>query len=179
MLWAAQFTGPRLGGLLWALATWMKWVPVVFWPILPGRAKHWGLFWLAVSVGLSVADAAADDHPAPGAVRVRGAAGPARLPRLPVGRRPVALPQGRPVRLPAAGDLARAGWPTATRRRLAPAGAGLIGAGSVAVADHRRVLAPALVDRPQEQRPEHVTGTTPSTAPPRTEPVSPCRRRGR
>ena len=27
MLWAAQFTGPRLGGLLWALATWMKWVP--------------------------------------------------------------------------------------------------------------------------------------------------------
>ena len=30
MLWAAQFTGPRLGGLLWALATWMKWVPVVF-----------------------------------------------------------------------------------------------------------------------------------------------------
>ena len=54
MLWAAQFTGPRLGGLLWALATWMKWVPVVFWPILPGRAKHWGLFWLAVSVGLSL-----------------------------------------------------------------------------------------------------------------------------
>ncbi len=54
MLWAAQFTGPRLGGLLWALATWMKWVPVVFWPILPGRAKQWGLFWLAVSVALSV-----------------------------------------------------------------------------------------------------------------------------
>ena len=54
MLWAAQFTGPRLGGLLWALATWMKWVPVVFWPILPGRAKHWGLFWLAVSVALSL-----------------------------------------------------------------------------------------------------------------------------
>jgi hypothetical protein len=54
MLWAAQFTGPRLGGLLWALATWMKWVPVVFWPILPGRAKQWGLLWLAVSVGLSL-----------------------------------------------------------------------------------------------------------------------------
>ena len=32
----------------------MKWVPVVFWPILPGRAKHWGLIWLAVSVGLSI-----------------------------------------------------------------------------------------------------------------------------
>ena len=27
MLWAAQFIGPRLAGLLWALATWMKWVP--------------------------------------------------------------------------------------------------------------------------------------------------------
>jgi hypothetical protein len=54
MLWAAQFTGPRLGGLLWALATWMKWVPVVFWPILPGRAKRWGLVWLAASVGLSI-----------------------------------------------------------------------------------------------------------------------------
>src|SRR5258705_3853064 len=54
MLWAAQFTGPRLGGLLWALATWMKWVPVVFWPIPPGRAKQWGLLWLAVSVGLSL-----------------------------------------------------------------------------------------------------------------------------
>jgi hypothetical protein len=54
MLWAAQFSGPRLGGLLWALATWMKWVPVVFWPILPGRAKQWGLVWLAVSVGLSI-----------------------------------------------------------------------------------------------------------------------------
>ena len=54
MLWAAQFTGPRLGGLLWALATWMKWVPVVFWPILPGRAKRWGLVWLAVSIGLSI-----------------------------------------------------------------------------------------------------------------------------
>ncbi len=55
MLWAAQFTGPRLGGLLWALATWMKWVPVAFWPILPGRAKRWGIAWLLVSVALSVA----------------------------------------------------------------------------------------------------------------------------
>jgi len=54
MLWAAQFTGPRLGGLLWALATWMKWVPVVFWPILRSGARRWGLFWLAVSVGLSL-----------------------------------------------------------------------------------------------------------------------------
>jgi hypothetical protein len=54
MLWAAQFTGPRLGGLLWALATWMKWVPLLLWPILPGRAKLWGIVWLLVSVGLSL-----------------------------------------------------------------------------------------------------------------------------
>ena len=54
MLWAAQFTGPRLGGLLWALATWMKWLPVVFWPILPPRTRRWGAFWLVVSVALSL-----------------------------------------------------------------------------------------------------------------------------
>jgi hypothetical protein len=54
MLWAAQFTGPRLGGLLWALATWMKWVPVVLWPILPGRTRTWGIVWLLVSVALSI-----------------------------------------------------------------------------------------------------------------------------
>jgi hypothetical protein len=54
MLWAAQFTGPRLGGLLWALATWMKWIPAVHWLILAPRAKLWGLVWLAVSVGLSL-----------------------------------------------------------------------------------------------------------------------------
>ena len=54
MLWGAQFVGPRLGGLFWALATWMKWVPAVFWPILPGAAKRWGLIWLAVSIALSL-----------------------------------------------------------------------------------------------------------------------------
>ena len=54
MLWAAQFTGPRLGGLLWALATWMKWVPVVHWFILRSPTRLWGLGWLAVSIGLSL-----------------------------------------------------------------------------------------------------------------------------
>jgi hypothetical protein len=54
MLWAAQFTGPRVGGLLWALATWMKWIPAIHWLILPPRTKLWGLAWLAVSVGLSL-----------------------------------------------------------------------------------------------------------------------------
>jgi hypothetical protein len=54
MLWAAQFTGPRLGGLLWALATWMKWVPVIHWFILAPRTRVWGLGWLAVSIALSI-----------------------------------------------------------------------------------------------------------------------------
>jgi Protein of unknown function (DUF2029). len=54
MLWAAQFSGPRLAGLLWALATWMKWIPIVVWPILARDARRWGLVWLAVSIGLSI-----------------------------------------------------------------------------------------------------------------------------
>jgi hypothetical protein len=55
MVWAAQFTGPRLGGLLWALAAWMKWIPAVFWFILRPPTKFWGLIWLAVSIALSLA----------------------------------------------------------------------------------------------------------------------------
>jgi hypothetical protein len=54
MLWAAMFTGPRLGGLLWALATWMKWAPVIVWPVLSPGARRWGLAWLAASIALSV-----------------------------------------------------------------------------------------------------------------------------
>ncbi len=54
MLWGAQFTGPRLGGLLWALATWMKWIPAVFWLILAPMTKRWGLIWLALSIALSL-----------------------------------------------------------------------------------------------------------------------------
>jgi hypothetical protein len=54
MLWAAQFTGPRVAGLFWALATWMKWIPAIHVLILAPRARLWGLAWLAVSVGLSL-----------------------------------------------------------------------------------------------------------------------------
>ncbi|MGH2477555.1 MAG: glycosyltransferase family 87 protein [Candidatus Limnocylindrales bacterium] len=54
MLWAAQFSGPRIGGLLWALATWMKWVPAIVWPILEPGVRRWGLVWLGVSIGLSL-----------------------------------------------------------------------------------------------------------------------------
>ena len=54
MLWAAQFSSGRVGGLLWALATWMKWIPLIVWPILRPDARRWGLLWLALSIGLSV-----------------------------------------------------------------------------------------------------------------------------
>jgi len=54
MLWFAQFTGPRLGGLLWALAAWMKWIPAVHWLVLGPRTRAWALVWLGVSIGLSL-----------------------------------------------------------------------------------------------------------------------------
>ena len=55
MLWAAQFSGPRLAGLLWALATWVKWVPAPFIVLLRPRGRAWGLVWLGVAVLLSIA----------------------------------------------------------------------------------------------------------------------------
>jgi hypothetical protein len=42
-IWAAQFTGPRLGGALWALAASMKWFPALLFIFLPPRARLWGL----------------------------------------------------------------------------------------------------------------------------------------
>ena len=54
-LWGAQFSGPRLAGLLWGLATWMKWAPAVLWVILAPRARAWGVLWLGVSALLSLA----------------------------------------------------------------------------------------------------------------------------
>ncbi len=54
-VWAAQFTGPRLGGGLWALATVLKWFPAPLWLILPPRARLWGLIWVAVAGVLALA----------------------------------------------------------------------------------------------------------------------------
>jgi hypothetical protein len=54
-VWAAQFTGPRLGGGLWALATVLKWFPAPLWLILPPRARLWGLIWIAVAIILALA----------------------------------------------------------------------------------------------------------------------------
>ena len=48
-LFGAQFTSGRVGGLIWGLATWMKWVPAVLWFVLPARARGWGLVFLALS----------------------------------------------------------------------------------------------------------------------------------
>jgi len=55
MLWGAQFSGPRLAGLLWGLATWVKWVPAPMWIILRPRARAWGFVWLGLAVILSLA----------------------------------------------------------------------------------------------------------------------------
>jgi len=53
-LWAAQFSGARLAGAIWAIATWMKWVPAPFWLLLAPRARTWGLLWLALAGVLSL-----------------------------------------------------------------------------------------------------------------------------
>ena len=53
-LWVAQFSGARLAGAIWAIATWMKWVPAPFWLLLAPRARTWGLLWLAVAGALSL-----------------------------------------------------------------------------------------------------------------------------
>jgi hypothetical protein len=55
LLWGAQFSGPALAGALWAIASWMKWVPVVFLFVLRPRARLWGLLFLGASVLLSLA----------------------------------------------------------------------------------------------------------------------------
>jgi len=55
VLWAAQFSSPVVAGGLWAIASWMKWVPVVFLIVMSPRARLWGLLFLGVSVLLSLA----------------------------------------------------------------------------------------------------------------------------
>jgi hypothetical protein len=53
-LFGAQFTSGRTGGVIWGLATWMKWVPAPLWLVLPPRARAWGLVVLALSGLLSL-----------------------------------------------------------------------------------------------------------------------------
>lgn len=53
-LFGAHFLDGRIGGLIWGLATWMKWVPALVWFVLPSRARGWGLGWLALAGVLSL-----------------------------------------------------------------------------------------------------------------------------
>ena len=53
LVFAAQFSKPRLAGLLWMVATTVKWVPAVFWFILSPRGRLWGLAWLVVALVLT------------------------------------------------------------------------------------------------------------------------------
>ncbi|MGZ6339572.1 MAG: glycosyltransferase family 87 protein [Candidatus Limnocylindrales bacterium] len=55
LLWGAQSAGPRLSGLLWAAATWTKWIPAPIWLILEPRARAWGLAWVALALVLTLA----------------------------------------------------------------------------------------------------------------------------
>jgi hypothetical protein len=55
LLWGAQFSPPILAGALWAVASWMKWVPLLFLPLLAPRARLWGLAFLVISIALSLA----------------------------------------------------------------------------------------------------------------------------
>ncbi|HEY1168519.1 MAG TPA: glycosyltransferase family 87 protein [Candidatus Limnocylindrales bacterium] len=54
LLFGAQFSGPVMAGLLWMVATTVKWVPVVFWPIMSPRGRLWGLVWLVLALVLTV-----------------------------------------------------------------------------------------------------------------------------
>jgi hypothetical protein len=53
LVFGAQFVGPRLAGLLWMVATVLKWLPAVFWPILTPRGRLWGIVWLVLAVVLT------------------------------------------------------------------------------------------------------------------------------
>jgi hypothetical protein len=54
-LFGAQFMDGWVGGLIWAIATSMKWFPVVLWLVLPPRVRGWGLVFLAIAGLLSLA----------------------------------------------------------------------------------------------------------------------------
>jgi Glycosyltransferase family 87 len=54
-LFGAQFVDGRFGGLVWGLATWMKWMPAPLWLTLPAKARGWGLVFLGLSAVLSLA----------------------------------------------------------------------------------------------------------------------------
>lgn len=53
LLFGAQFSGPALAGMLWMIATTVKWIPAVFWPFLSPRGRLWGVAWTILAVVLT------------------------------------------------------------------------------------------------------------------------------
>jgi hypothetical protein len=53
LIFGAQFSGPATAGLLWMVATMVKWVPVAFLPFISPRGRLWGLGWLALGLALT------------------------------------------------------------------------------------------------------------------------------
>lgn len=53
LLFGAQFARPALAGLLWMIATTLKWVPVVFCLFLSPRGRLWGVIWFALALVLT------------------------------------------------------------------------------------------------------------------------------
>jgi hypothetical protein len=53
LLFGAQFSGPMLEGLLWTVATTVKWLPAVFWLILTPRGRLWGIIWFILAILLT------------------------------------------------------------------------------------------------------------------------------
>jgi hypothetical protein len=53
LLFGAQFSGPLMAGLLWMVATTLKWVPAVFWLVISPRARLWGVVWLVLALLLT------------------------------------------------------------------------------------------------------------------------------
>ena len=53
LVFGAQFSGPIAAGLLWMVATTLKWVPALFWPLLSPRGRLWGIVWFVLAVLLT------------------------------------------------------------------------------------------------------------------------------
>src|SRR5664280_62631 len=53
VLFGSQFAGPALSGLLWMVATTVKWVPGLFWPFMSPRGRLWGLAWFLFALVLT------------------------------------------------------------------------------------------------------------------------------
>jgi hypothetical protein len=53
LLFGAQFSEPAMSGLLWMVATTVKWVPIVFWPFMSPRGRLWGVLWFIFALALT------------------------------------------------------------------------------------------------------------------------------